>query len=414
MSEALTLPALRGTFGSWVYYVCAVPVAEIGERVRYAEEIHPDKALSQLIQRRLTGARAKHIAEYLASTPDRFFNSLVLATYGGSPEWMEIGNFRAPKDPSRLALLTDQAREGLGFLMLSGKEKIFALDGQHRLAGIRQALEYDMDFGDDMLPVLLVAHKTTKAGKERTRRLFTTLNKTAIAVQKADIIALDEDDAMAIIARRLVEEDPAFQSPRTAVISSLNMPASNQTALMTIATLYDVLKLLFMHQIGKRSDRTLRFNRPGDNKLTEYYTLAVAYFEALASAFPMVAAVRTQAAPAVTTAKNRHTKGGHLLFRAIGLDIFTKVAIERAKKDGSSVSAAVARLKDLPMDLASAPWSNVIWKPNSGTIHVRGKTLARRIMLYLAGLLDADSVLEDYREFIDQPRARLPNPILSD
>lgn len=414
MSTPLTLPALRGTFGSWVYYVCTVPVAEIGDRVRYAEEVHPDKALSELIQRRLTGARAKHIAEYLAGTPDRFFNSLVLATYGGSPEWMEIGNFRAPKDPTRLALLTDQARDGLGFLLLSGKEKIFALDGQHRLAGIRQALEDDMDFGDDMLPVLLVAHKTTKAGKERTRRLFTTLNKTAIAVQKADIIALDEDDAMAIIARRLVEEDPAFRSPRTAVISSLNMPATNRTALMTIATLYDVLKLLFMHHIGKRSDRTLRFNRPSDDKLKEYHALAVAYFAALASAFPPIAAVRRHADPATITLKNRDGTGGHLLFRAIGLDILTRTAIERAKKDGSSLPAAVARLKDLPMDLSSAPWSNVIWKPSSGTIHMRGKTLGRRIMFYLAGLLDADDVLEEYRAFLDRPRAKLPNPILTD
>lgn len=36
--------------------------------------------------------------------------------------------------------------------------------------------------------------------RERTHRLFTTLNKSAKPVAKADIIALDEDDTMAIIA----------------------------------------------------------------------------------------------------------------------------------------------------------------------------------------------------------------------
>ena len=57
---------------------------------------------------------------------------------------------------------------------------------------------------------------------------------------------------------------------------------------------------------------------------------------------------------------------------------------------------------------------NVIWKPSSGTMHLRGKTLGRRIMFYMAGLLDADDVLEDYREFLDDPGAQLPKPILPD
>src|SRR5262249_32961766 len=155
------------------------------------------------------GGRAKQIAGYLTSTKERFFNSLVLATYGGSPEWLEIGDFKSATRPEILKQVSESAMDTIGFLRLMGTEKIFAVDGQHRLAGIKKWLESDQDKHSETVSVLLVGHKKTAAGLERTRRLFTTLNKTAVPVRKSDIIALDEDDAMAIIARRLVETNPS-------------------------------------------------------------------------------------------------------------------------------------------------------------------------------------------------------------
>ena len=41
-------------------------------------------------------------------------------------------------------------------------------------------------------------------------RLFTTLNKTARPVSKNAVIALDEDDVMAICVRRLIEDSRFF------------------------------------------------------------------------------------------------------------------------------------------------------------------------------------------------------------
>lgn len=129
--EPLILPALRGSIGDWIYYACLMPMTEIGRRVNYADEIHPDKALSQLIQRSLEGSRARHIAEYLTSTKERFFSSLVLATYGGSPDWLEVGNFKSTANQALVQSLPENATDSLGFLSLTGAEKIFAVDGQH-------------------------------------------------------------------------------------------------------------------------------------------------------------------------------------------------------------------------------------------------------------------------------------------
>ncbi len=395
--QPLLLPALRGTLGDWIYYACLMPIREIGDRVRYAEEVHPDKALSKLIQRSLEGTRAKNIAEYLTSNSERFFNSLVLATYRGNPEWLEVGNFRSTTKKSLVEGIGDSAADALGFLSLSGAEQIFAVDGQHRVAGIRKALSEGEEFEDEQLSVLFVGHRNTATGRRRTRRLFTTLNKTAVPVKKLDIIALDEDDVMAIVVRRLVETNSAFKSPKISFTSSANIPSSDRIALTTIASLYDVLKLVFMHDKGLRSDRHLRFNRPGDDELDAYYRTATNFFSAIARSFPAVRDVFDSKSPSMITARYRSSKGGHILFRPIGLELFTRVALEYARARTVKLASAISLLKPMPMNLDKAPFVQVIWDPVRGRMISEGKSLAKELMRYIAGLdVDVRTLREKY------------------
>lgn len=382
----LALPALRGSIGDWVYYSCLMPISEVGRRVSYAYEIHSSKALSELIQRSLEGARARHIATYLTSTQERFFNSLVLATYGGSPDWLEVGNFKSSTKADILKIVPEVSRDSLGFLSLTGAEKMFAVDGQHRLAGIKRAMDDGADLSQELVPVLLVGHKKTATGLRRTRRLFTTLNKTAVPVRKRDIIALDEDDVMAIVCRRLVESNDSFRDPKIAVISSQNIPVGNRVCLTTISSLYDVLKLLFMFDLGQRSDRGLRFNRPPDDRLDHFYSVATSYFSELGTVFKPVAQLLSTPDPASVTERHRGPHGGHLLFRPIGLEIVTRVAIEVATARSTDLCSAVKLLKGIPTNLADAPYDRVIWDPARQTVNARGKTLARNLLRHICGL----------------------------
>lgn len=380
-------------------------IADIGDRVEFANAIHKDRALSKLIQRSLEGRRASNIAKYLLENKQRFFNSLVLATYGGEPEWLEIGSVTA-SNKTLLDELSDEARDALGFLRLSGGEKMFALDGQHRLAGIKKALETASDIGEEQLSVIFVAHRNTKVGMERTRRLFTTLNKTAKPVQKRDIIALDEDDSMAIIARRLVETNDHFKDPRIAVISTANIPVRNQTCLATISGLYDILQLLFSHLRGKKSDIRLRFERPSDQTLEQYYIFAESYFQSLGRAFPPVQEFFAAEQPMSVTEEQRGNFGGHLLFRPIGLDGFTRTAIAYCEQHKIELSAAVERLSVLPTDIAAPPFKNVIWDPISKRILISGKKLSRDILFFLSGLeVDVESLVSNYAKATGQNEA---------
>lgn len=384
LQKKLILPALRGRIGDWIYYSCLMPIPELAKRVDYAKNIHSDKSLSKLIQRSLEGERAEHIANYLEKTGERFFNSLVLATYDGNPEWIDIGASGSGSNDALLQDIGTEAFDTIGFLCLSGTEKIFAVDGQHRLAGIKRAIIDKAEFTGERLSVIFIGH--SEAERERTRRLFTTLNKTAKPVKKRDIIALDEDDTMAIVTRRLIEENNWFTPPKILVDASENIPVTNRVALTTISNLYDTLKIIFKHRSGYKSDENLRFYRPSESELEKYQAYAVRFFEAIADSFEPVKKLFRSSTPARVTQQYRGEHGGHLLFRPIGLLAFATVAVRLSKSHDIQLHEAVIKLKDLPTDISAPPFAGVIWDNNRSKVIPTGKRLTIDILTHIAGI----------------------------
>lgn len=194
--KELILPTLKGYIGDWNYYVSLMPFKEVAQRVSLADEIHKDKGLSRMIQRKVSN-RTKDIVEYLKTQEQRFFNSIILGIYGGSPHWQEMDIDKKQIDLTEEQL--DYLNRTFGILTLSGTEKIFAIDGQHRSKAIKDAILENKSLEDEEIAVIFVAHKKTKEGEIRTRRLFSTLNRYAKPVNTSEIIALDEEDNCAII-----------------------------------------------------------------------------------------------------------------------------------------------------------------------------------------------------------------------
>ena len=65
-----------------------------------------------------------------------------------------------------------------------------------------------------------------------------------MAVGKGEVIALDENDAMAIVTRHFVENVPCFNENRIRFSQSESLP-KRADELTTIGNLYDILKVLF-------------------------------------------------------------------------------------------------------------------------------------------------------------------------
>ena len=193
--------------GDWIYYVTFLRMEQIADQIHIAQEIHSSNVLKDMIQRQVAN-RAGQISEYLLKQPQRFFNSLIVGVYGGSPDWYELAIGTNPIfDVDTFPHKLDGV---LGILRLDGTQTLFAIDGQHRVEGIKQALEDNSELGREEVSVIFVAHRNDSDGMERTRRLFTTLNRYAKPVSKSEIVALDEDDIIAITTRALVENAPAL------------------------------------------------------------------------------------------------------------------------------------------------------------------------------------------------------------
>lgn len=415
MKHDTFLPALRGNMGDWEYYACLMPLSEVAARIRYADQVHKSKRLSEWIQRALdTGKRAQDIARYLRREPQHFFNSLVVAVYGGQPMWYSFSEYRATRS---LGIEGDDipefARESVGFLGFSGSEQLFALDGQHRLAGIKAAvIATENGLGDETVSVIFVGHSATPAGQERTRRLFTVLNKTAVRVSKKDIIALDEDDVMAICVRRFVEEGPLFDSNKVLLVENNNLPATDVRSITTIGNLYDVLKILFVKILGG-VEQDLRFHRPEDEEIDRYFGAAVDFFETLNATFPPLREYhRRRTDRASVVKKYRNSVGGHLLFRPIGFRIAVEVVALLVKRGGHSLERSVRLLGRLPMNLDEPPMRGVLWDDK---IVNGGAAVVRDLFAYMLGCFPKErekDLLARYRKRLDDRGAAMPTKVV--
>ena len=396
--------------GNRAYYSCLMNLREIASRVNYAKEIHSNQSLSDMIQRALEDKRSKEIAAYLRDRSDRFFNSLVVAVYDGEPLWHSLSHVKSRYIEQDHLELGEGTIESVGFLTLRGDEKLFALDGQHRLAGIKRAIDDRMLSSDDEVSVIFLGHKNTSDGLEETRRLFTTLNKTARPVAKNAVIALDEDDVMAICVRRLIEGSKFFCGDNAAFIGSNNMPPSNRKSLTTIGNLYDVLGVLFSRAKTdmRRTKARLKKERPSDADLSKYEGLATRFFEAMEAHMTELGEYFGSDEKESVVAKYRGGHGGSVLFRPIGMEIFTEVIARLT--DGMALEDAVYRGSLLPRELSGVPYADLMWDGTRRTVSSTHKVLIRDLLLHMAGASTVN-LKDRYRRTTGAEDAELPAPI---
>ena len=418
--KKLYLPSLRGIMGDWVYYPTLMKFKDIAERIKIAEEIYQSKTLSEMVQHEIKIKRGKEIKDYLLKQEQRFFNSLIVAVYEGDPSWYDITHIES-NNPYDSENIPEDVVAGIGILSLNGEEKLFTLDGQHRLIGIKEAVVEAPHLGEDELSIIFIAHRTDLDGMERTRRLFTTLNKNAVQVSKGETIALDEDDTMAITVRRLVTENPMFTDDRILNNVTDNVPRSNKTCLTTIGNLYDLLSILFtkVYVISKKKTFKDRENeltkvRQPDHILDEHYRNACDYFKRLTESFLPLQEFVNMSDNSTVVKKYRHSEGGSVLFRPIGLKILTEIIAALVEK--YPLSKCFKMISKLPIDLTQPPYHGVIWHPTQKKMIMKGKTLVKNLLLYMLNHFpgDVNKMREDYAKAIgiEMERVELPKKVL--
>jgi DNA sulfur modification protein DndB len=415
-----TFPALRCAMGDWFYYVTYMRFSDVAHWIKRTDQIHKSKKLRDMIQRQLT-PRASPIADYLMEQQERFFNAIVVGVYGGAPQLypLEIGD--SPILGS--ADLDEDSRRSIGLLALDGSEQLFAIDGQHRVEAIKQALEREPQLRDEELSVVFVAHGTDEEGKTRTRRLFSTLNRYAKPVSKGEIVALDEDDAFAIVTRRLVEDFSLLQSgleegeegfvlfKKTAPI-----PPTDHKSLTSILALYDITEIIhipFLNTKQRRKLKKLKIRRPSAQVLDSIFDEQVRYWSLLEAHIPEYGELFKSKPEEEVAGRYRTEEGGHLMFRPAGQKAFAR-SVRIMLDRGQSVEKAVEALSSVPMNLNAPPWQYVLWNPSTRKINSKASNLSLESMfLHYVGQEPRRSnynLLDEYRKMLDDPLAELPSP----
>lgn len=378
---AIKIPAIRSKIGIWFYYVGSLSFEQVAKYVRpIDDELHHSDLLSGMIQRSIT-SNYRSIANYIETQEERFFNSLILAVYDGQPKWNEI----------RTQDETGEDNYNLGIITLTDDVKIFPVDGQHRVAGIKKVIEDNPAMKSERVPVIFIGHSTDEIGMQRTRRMFSTLNRYAKPVSLRDIIALDEDDVVAIASRNLIDNTDLFADDRIWDSKNKSIPDSNNMALTSIITYYECNKeLLWLHikdtEVIGIEEKPIRGrakineyirHRPSDDVIAAFTQECKDFWEAIVNKCPEIKK------PGVTVGTYRDSNGGFLFFRPIALYPFAKVSVRIKECYNISFAQIIDSFPNELLWIQSRLWRRIIWDDVAKKMVMGNSTQIELMLLYI-------------------------------
>jgi DNA sulfur modification protein DndB len=381
-------PAVVGSIGTWKYYATRMKPRPLSKTVSFAEKLWPNSQMDDALQRALNAGRAKTgIAKYLSRTPDRFFNSIVIAAMGGRPQFYSL---KLADDPTMELLAGTDVEGAIGVLRFTSDVKYYALDGQHRLKAIQALLdgetEYSMppDFENEEIPVIIVVQKE---GEDRStflrkyRRLFGNLNRWAKPVDQATNIVLDEDDAFAIVTRRLLQDHAFFRRTEGDSFARIRCEGTKsmkdvEPFFMTIIGLYEFNEELLSSpkRCGKEEKEELKRFRLDEEELDELSRQLGAFWTSILTYIPEL---RTDATRMRTERATEIERDGekcvpHLWFRPITQslmaqltrELINSVAVDQERPTANEIDRAARSVAAVPRLLYDAPYRHLLFVPS--------------------------------------------------
>lgn len=386
MVNTTQIPAFRGKVGDWTYYVCMMTYAEVARQIGFAyEQLGANKDLATMIQRGITPRTIK-IRDYILNNKERFLGALLVGVWGGDPRFEIV-------EMADQSVLMPNLDEGIGFLVLDGSQVYFALDGQHRLRAIKDAIEQNPDLGTEKIAVLFVPHMDTDSGLQRTRRLFTAINRQAKPTTKAENIALDEDDGFAIVTRMLVDQHEWLGLAGVVRVGTWNedkiklftaqIPKTNKDAWTNMVTLYEMTKSLDFGLDRQMKDSHEKLRRPAEDVIEQSYAVLSQRIDDLLTSCGSVRQRMEDASSAQDVRSPSGDEGrGHAFMRPVVQRYLAQVLGELiGHQESVDWTTAMSRLSALDWELRKAPWTSVYNAESKRMITGRDNEALLRLLL---------------------------------
>lgn len=212
------VPAMRGKMGSRTYYACTMPLNAVPNLFKFTDwsGFTPEDRE----QRILNTKRIPDLKSYILDNEDDYLFSAITASYKSAPDFEPL-----PGNAS------------MGVLKLKLGDDLIINDGQHRCAGIAQAIKENPELGEDTICVLLFPYEN----KDRVQQMFSDLNRFVQKTAKSLDILYDKRDRLSAATLAFINQVPVFKELTEKDRASLD---SKSPKLFTLAALYDANKEL--------------------------------------------------------------------------------------------------------------------------------------------------------------------------
>lgn len=402
----LILPCLRGVIGDWVYYSSLMTALQINDWIQTAKDIREAKSLDEELQRDLK-ERKKDIAKYLLNDKSRFFNSIIVGIFDGTPDWLEFDLSKVQEKYSN-SLDEIYMKDSIGLMIFDGDEKMFAIDGQHRVAGIQLAYQEEMKkdeskrmLTDDQYSVVFVAHIDDCLGMKRTRKLFSDINKNAKPVAKRDKIIIDEQEIVSIVTRRVYAESKYFKKGELIALSeSTNLDSNDITHFTNITNLYDSIKRL--KSLHKIQQNTYEW----DEQNIQNFKVIVDQF--LDDIFLSKSEYKNFFINKNITLQELRKNNAYLLFKPVGFTMITRLYVEFYKNN--AIDFFKENIDKVSYHFPESPFNKIIWNNGKMDTKTKTQTLMVDLTLYVLGKYtkDIDILKKSLKEVTKNDDIELP------
>ena len=427
---AHVFPAIRGKMGSTEYYQASVPARDLARITKIARELEEwtDRSVFERFQRDIAIKRIRsEIVPYLVRCADRFFGAFIVVIY--EPDIFEFHPVTVrgtpPGRPYRLA------SNKLGMLIVDGGSLV-ALDGQHRLVSFREVISdgsrytgpHRDDVPNDELCVVFIKHESF----EKTRRIFSKVNRHAKPTTAHENIITSEDDGYSIVTRWLVETNPPLDLPgprppfamrdgdgEPIIDLTKSQLRKNSPKFTTLPHLYESVRSILRANGIRNFDEKHRVNRPPDDELVEAYKHAALWWWLFLS---HLSGYRRAMNDLTTIPQRRETSSPDgLLFRP-NAQVALVDGCARACERGVSLTQALRCLQEINWTPRASPLTGIIVSATGSKMKTRkmARQRAARLVEYLIAAdrlspREVNQLRYDLAEETENIFYRLPPPV---
>lgn len=184
------VPATRGRMGITDYYLTALPFGAVTKLFLFDPDEMLELTPENRSQRALNSKRIPEIAHYVLDHEDYIFSAITVSVDSDEVEFIPV-----------------QDGTDIGNLVLPLEAKYVINDGQHRVAGITEALRHDRRLDKDTISVVVLPD----GGLERSQQIFSDLNRTVHKTSKSLDILFDHRLPINGITMACLKHVPLFR-----------------------------------------------------------------------------------------------------------------------------------------------------------------------------------------------------------